>query len=66
MIIKRSVVAVPARLASSRLPGKFLQILAVANDSRVLEQCAKAHGPFEVVLCDGDVAAIGSGLGFQY
>ena len=52
MIIKRSVVAVPARLASSRLPGKVLaDIGGKPMIQRVLEQCAKAHGPFEVVLC---------------
>ena len=52
MTIQRSVVAVPARLASSRLPGKVLAgIGGKPMIQRVLEQCAKAHGPAAVVLC---------------
>ena len=52
MVIQRSVVAVPARLSSSRLPGKVLaDIGGKPMIQRVLEQCAKAHGPVEVVLC---------------
>lgn len=50
--IQRSVVAVPARLASSRLPNKVLaDIGGKPMIRRVLEQCAKAHGPAAVVLC---------------
>ena len=50
--IQRSVVAVPARLASSRLPDKVLaDIGGKPMIQRVLEQCAKAHGPAAVVLC---------------
>ena len=50
--IQRSVVAVPARLASSRLPDKVLaDIGGKPMIQRVLEQCAMAHGPAEVVLC---------------
>jgi len=52
MSIQRSVVAVPARLASSRLPDKVLaEIGGKSMIQRVLEQCAKAHGPAAVVLC---------------
>jgi 3-deoxy-manno-octulosonate cytidylyltransferase (CMP-KDO synthetase) len=52
MTIQCSVVAVPARLASSRLPGKVLaDIGGKPMIQRVLEQCAKAHGPALVVLC---------------
>ena len=52
MKIQKSVVAVPARLASSRLPGKVLEdIGGKPMIQRVLEQCAKASGPAEVVLC---------------
>lgn len=52
MAIQRSVVAVPARLASSRLPNKVLaEIGGKPMIQRVLEQCAKAHGPSAVVLC---------------
>ena len=51
-LIGRSVVAVPARLASSRLPNK---LLAKIGDrpmlQHVLERCAQADGPAEVVLC---------------
>ena len=51
MTIQRSVVAVPARLASSRLPDKVLaEIGGKPMIQRVLEQCAKAQGP-AVVLC---------------
>ena len=52
MAIVRSVVAVPARLASSRLPDKVLaDIGGKPMIQRVLEQCAKANGPAAVVLC---------------
>ena len=52
MVIQRSVVAVPARLSSSRLPGKVLaDIGGKPMIQKGLEQCAKAHGPVEVVLC---------------
>ena len=52
LTIQRSVVAVPARLASSRLPGKVLaDIGGKPMIQRVLEQCTKADGPAEVVLC---------------
>jgi len=50
--VQRSVVAVPARLASSRLPDKVLaDIGGKPMIQRVLEQCAKAAGPAAVVLC---------------
>ena len=52
MTIQRSVVAVPARLASSRLPDKVLaEIGGKPMLQRVLDQCAKAQGPAVVVLC---------------
>ena len=48
----RIVVAVPARLESSRLPRKVLaDIGGKAMLQRVLEQCAKAQRPDDVVLC---------------
>ena len=44
--------AVPARLASSRLPDKVLaEIGGKPMIQRVLEQCAKASGPAVVMLC---------------
>lgn len=52
MGIQRSVVAVPARLQSSRLPNKVLaDIGGKSMIHRVLEQCARATGPEAVVLC---------------
>ena len=52
MAIQRSVVAVPARLASSRLPAKVLaEIGGKPMIQRVLERCAHAAGPAAVVLC---------------
>lgn len=51
-LIQRSVVAVPARLASSRLPDKVLaDIGGKPMIQRVLERCAQAQGPAAVVLC---------------
>ncbi|QEY32426.1 3-deoxy-manno-octulosonate cytidylyltransferase [Synechococcus sp. RSCCF101] len=50
--IARSVVAVPARLASSRLPNKVLaEIGGRPMLQRVLERCRQAQGPAAVVLC---------------
>ncbi|HJN33556.1 MAG TPA: 3-deoxy-manno-octulosonate cytidylyltransferase [Prochlorococcus sp.] len=52
MGIERSVVAVPARLESSRLPNKVLaDIGGMPMLQRVLERCSQAHGPTAVVLC---------------
>ena len=66
MAIQRSVVAVPARLASSRLPDKVIaDIGGKLMIQRVLEQCAKAVGPSAVVLCtDTAVCSSWRGLGF--
>jgi 3-deoxy-manno-octulosonate cytidylyltransferase (CMP-KDO synthetase) len=51
-LVERSVVAVPARLASSRLPNKVLaDIGGQPMIQRVLERCAEAAGPVSVVLC---------------
>ena len=50
--IQRSVVAVPARLASSRLPDKVLaDIGGKPMVQRVLERCSQADGLSAVVLC---------------
>jgi len=50
--IERSVVAVPARLASSRLPNKMLaEIGGRPMLQRVLEHCRAAAGPAAVALC---------------
>ena len=52
MGIERNVVAVPARLQSSRLPNKVLaDIGGKPMIRRVLEQCAQATGLDLVVLC---------------
>jgi len=48
----RSIVAVPARLESSRLPGKVLADIAGKPMLQwVLEGCARAQAPAAVVLC---------------
>ncbi|MBM5817655.1 MAG: 3-deoxy-manno-octulosonate cytidylyltransferase, partial [Cyanobacteria bacterium K_Offshore_surface_m2_239] len=48
----RFVVAVPARLDSSRLPGKVMaDIGGRPMLRRVLERCARARRPASVVLC---------------
>ncbi|MAR07369.1 MAG: 3-deoxy-manno-octulosonate cytidylyltransferase [Cyanobium sp. NAT70] len=50
--VERSVVAVPARLQSSRLPNKVLaEIGGKPMIQRVLERCQQAQGPDVVVLC---------------
>ena len=57
MGIERSVVAVPARLQSSRLPNKVLaDIGGKPMIQRVLEQCVQAAGPECVVLCTDSTA----------
>ena len=48
----KTIIAVPARLNSSRLPKKVLEnIGGKPMLIRVLEQCKKAIGPSEVLLC---------------
>ena len=52
MAINRSVVAVPARLQSSRLPNKVLaDIGGKPMIQRVLERCREASTIAAVVLC---------------
>ena len=53
MTIQRSVVAVPARLASSRLPDKVLaEIGGKSMIQRVLERCRQAARPLVVgIVC---------------
>jgi 3-deoxy-manno-octulosonate cytidylyltransferase (CMP-KDO synthetase) len=52
------VVAVPARLESSRLPGKVLaDIGGKPMLQRVLERCGQATAPAAVVLCTEPRAA---------
>ena len=68
MGIERSVVAVPARLQSSRLPNKVLaDIGGKPMIRRVLEQCAKASGLNLVVLCTDStlLREMAIGWGFQ-
>ena len=65
--IWRSVVAVPARLASTRLPDKVLaEIGGQTMIERVLNRCASAEGPSTVVLCtDSDrLRDLASGWGY--
>ena len=66
-IIQRSVVAVPARLASSRLPDKVLaEIGGQPMIQRVLERCSQAAGISAVVLCTDSVRLqdLASGWGY--
>jgi 3-deoxy-manno-octulosonate cytidylyltransferase (CMP-KDO synthetase) len=52
LIAMRTIVAVPARLASSRLPGKILADIAGKPMLQwVLEACLQARSPQAVVLC---------------
>ena len=51
-LVEKVVVAVPARLQSSRLPNKVLaDIGGQPMIQRVLNRCAEADGPAAVVLC---------------
>lgn len=65
--IKRFIIAVPARLASSRLPEKVLaDIGGQPMLQRVLVQCAKATEPAAVVLCTDSqlLQSLAASLGF--
>ena len=67
MAIKRSVVAVPARLQSSRLPNKVLaDIGGKPMIQRVLERCRQASSIEAVVLCTDspELQALAEGWGF--
>lgn len=67
MTIQRSLVAVPARLQSSRLPNKVMaDIGGKPMIQRVLERCREASGVATVVLCtDSDqLRDLAEGLGF--
>lgn len=67
-LTSKAVVAVPARLSSSRLPQKVLaDIGGKPMIKRVLEQCVKARGPSCVVLCtDSDyLRELASSWGFS-
>ena len=56
MAIQRSLVAVPARLQSSRLPNKVLaDICGKSMIQRVLERCREASSVDAVVLCTDSV-----------
>ena len=67
MPIQRSIVAVPARLQSSRLPNKVLaDIGGKPMIQRVLERCRQATGPAAVVLCTDspELQELATGWGF--
>ena len=64
----KSIVAVPARLESSRLPGKVMADIAGKPMIQwVLEGCAAAQTPSAVVLCTDspDLLAMAAGWGFD-
>lgn len=68
MTIQRSVVAVPARLQSSRLPNKVLaDIGGKSMIQRVLERCREASSVNSVVLCTDSrqLQELAEGLGFR-
>ena len=68
MAIRKSVVAVPARLQSSRLPNKVLaDIGGKPMIQRVLERCREAAGVDAVVLCTDSrpLQDLADGLGFR-
>ena len=67
MAINRSVVAVPARLQSSRLPNKVLaDIGGKSMIQRVLERCREASSVAAVVLCtdSSELQSLAEGWGF--
>jgi 3-deoxy-manno-octulosonate cytidylyltransferase (CMP-KDO synthetase) len=68
MTIQRSVVAVPARLQSSRLPNKVLaDIGGKSMIQRVLERCREASSVDAVVLCtdSAQLQELVEGWGFR-
>ena len=67
MAIRKCVVAVPARLQSSRLPNKVLaDIGGKPMIQRVLERCREAQRVEAVVLCtdSSELKALAEGWGF--
>ena len=68
MAIRKCVVAVPARLQSSRLPNKVLaDIGGKPMIQRVLERCRQASGVEAVVLCtdSAQLQQLAEGWGFR-
>ena len=69
MHIERTIVAIPARLESSRLPNKILaDIKGKPMIQRVLEQCSKAEGPVKIVICTDseEVGFLVNKLGYDF
>jgi len=63
----RFVVAVPARLDSSRLPGKVMaDIGGRPMLRRVLDRCARARRPSSVVLCTDSLALVEAAAGWGF
>ena len=66
--ISKSIIVVPARLDSSRLPKKVLaDIKGKPMLTRVLEQCKKSLGPLEVILCtdSNDLYMLAKSIGIR-
>ena len=64
----KSIIAIPGRLDSSRLPKKLLEdINGMKMIERVLFQCKKARGPIKVVLCtdSNELQRIATNNGFK-
>ena len=61
------VVAVPARLASSRLPGKVMADIAGKPMLRhVLERCGRARGVAAVLACTDNAEVLGAARDWGY
>ena len=67
MTIHYSVVAVPARIKSSRLPTKVLPDIAGSMIRRGLERCRKVSSVLAVLLCTDSarLQELPNGWGFQ-
>lgn len=69
MHIEKTIVAIPARLESSRLPNKILaDINGKPMIQRVVEQCSKAKGPVKIVICTDseEIGLLINKLGYEY
>ena len=69
MHIEKTIIAIHARLESSRLPNKILaDINGKPMIQRVVEQCSKAKGPVNIVICTDseEIGLLINRLGYEY
>ena len=69
MHIEKTIIAIPARLESTRLPNKILaDIKGKPMIQRVLEQCSKAKIPSNIVICTDseEVGVLVNKLGYDF